>query len=112
MTLRVAGTWFGLLVAVGTMVAGTIASLGYVFATKGELAQLEHEQTESVGDTKLRDFRIHRLEIQTQNLERIAQRTDKNVEKLLLLRRLEPGPEADIKPLPDYPSADKLWETR
>lgn len=112
MTLRVAGTWFGLLVTVGTLVGGIVASFGYVFATKSDLARIERDQTETAGDTKLRDFRIRRLEVQIQNLENVAQRTDKNVEKLLLLRSLEPVPEPEIKPLPDFPAADNLWKMR
>jgi hypothetical protein len=107
-TLQVAGKWLGFIMMGSTVVAGAIASLTYVFATKNEVLQLERVQVEATADTKLRDFRIQRLEVQVQNVENIAQRTDKNVEKLLILRHLEPGPKPNVKPLPSLPSPDSL----
>lgn len=108
MTLRMAGKWLGFFMASGTVIAGVIASLTWVFATKNEVLELERVQVEASTDTKLRDFRIQRLEVQVQNVENIAQRTDRNVEKLLIMRRLEPGPKPDRKPLPSIPSPDSL----
>lgn len=109
MTLRVAGKWLGYVVASTTLVTVMVTSLTYVFATKEELIQVEQAQVKVEADTKLRDFRIQRLEVRLENVEAIAQRTDKNVEKLLLLRRLEPAPKAKFKPLPRLPAPDNLW---
>lgn len=108
MTLRVAGTWLGVLVGSSTLLAGMIASLTYIFATKQEMVQVRQTQIEATTDTKLRDFRIQRLEVQVQNVENIAQRTDKNVEQLLLLRKMQPGPKPEVRPLPQLPAPDKL----
>jgi hypothetical protein len=107
-TIRVAGKWLSFLLACSTLLAGALASLTYIFATKDELIQLEKVQVKATTDTKLRDFRIHRLEVQVQNVENISRRTDKNVEKLLLLREIEPGPKPEVKLLPDIPGPDSL----
>lgn len=103
--------WAGLLITLGTIAAGILTGLGtYVFATKGELVKMEKAQIKSTGATKLRAYRIEKLEVQVDNLGSIARRTDTNVEKLLAVRQIQPAPPPVIRALPKMPMPDSVGE--
>lgn len=102
----------GILVILGTAAAGVITVLGeYVYATKGEITKLEKEHVQAKERVKLRDYRIMKMEVQVQNMEGVAQRTDTNVEKLLTRFELQAAPMPISKPLPAPPVPDSLDTT-
>lgn len=101
--------WTGLIIALGTVAAGILTGLGsYVFATKGEVTRMEKRQVKTQGATDLRDYRIQKLEVQVQNVESIARRTDVNVEKLLTRRSIQPAPAPTIRAMPRRPTTNTL----
>lgn len=106
---RVAGLkWLGVAISTGALVSVLITGLNYVFATRADLVQVEKSQLLLKSESKLRDYRIRRLEVQAENIEAITRRTDTNVEKLLSAQRLKPAPDATIKPLPYMPFDGEL----
>lgn len=108
MTRATGFKWLGAAMSIGALIGTLVAGLSFVFATRGELVTVEKQQVEFRGESRLRDFRIKRLEVQVQNVESITRRTDTNVEKLLSGQNLVPAPAPDIKPLPYMPRIDTM----
>lgn len=108
MTVSQAGKWLGVIVAGSTLAVGAVGTLSYIFATKQELINVEKSQVEAKAESRLRDYRIQRLEVQVQNVGSVTSRTDKNVERLLRNQRIPSEPEPMIRPLPTVPSPDSL----
>jgi hypothetical protein len=105
LTLSV-GTW----VAIGSLtlaISGAIAAaLTNVFVTKSELHSVELSEAQKSGKDDVRDWRIQTLEVRTGNLESRAERTDKNVVRLLERFRVRPVDEPQYTPLPPRPDLD------
>jgi len=103
--VKTAMKWIGLVLALGTLVGGSVTVLStYVFAQKEDVTKLEKHHDALKGSMALRDYRIERLEVQVQNIESIARRTDLNVEKLLTVQRIAPAPIPVFKALPSIPA--------
>jgi hypothetical protein len=104
--------WAALIIALGTIGAGALKFGTYIYATREEVTKLEKRQIRARGADKLQKFQIERLEVQVQNVENIARRTDMNVEKLLIQDKMQPAPMPALKPLPTRSSLDMLGEDK
>ena len=103
------GRILGIIAGSGAIAAGLLAWLGtHVYATKPEINRVVLEQTtartKAEGADTLRDYRIGVLEVKVDNTQQIVLRTDKNVELLLIKRKLDPAPVAIMQPLPAPPT--------
>jgi hypothetical protein len=102
-----AGTWIALASLALALVGATAAALTNVFVTKSELHTVELSEAQKSGKNDVRDWRIQTLEVRTGNLESRAERTDKNVVRLLERFRVRPVEEPQYAPLPPRPALDK-----
>ena len=109
LTLSV-GTWVAIASLALALVGATAAALTNVFVTKAELHTVELSEAQKSGKNAVRDWRIQTLEVRTGNLESRAERTDKNVVRLLERFRVRPVDEPEYAPLPPRPALDNTPE--
>lgn len=106
------GTWIAIASFGLTLLGGSVAVLARYFPSIERVDELE--KAAAVEDTRHEhtDWQVQMLWVEQQNTKAKVDRTDKNVERMMVKMQLDPAPEAVTLPLPAPPLSHAAKPTR